>query len=356
MPLPLTLAQLAQQYEQRGLQLFDEEPDVSGLQEYARQRSKEGNSAGLNALAAQFAGKSFEPMQAHFLKQALAAQEPLKVGNSGYITSKGEFVRDPLARNDRRADSLLRTAMSIYNLDERQQRAADDRETRISIAGMRAASANNQEFGAGASPQIGSTSTGAPIFRNNRQGYLFTYGEDGQPSAYSGAVLPKATNSQPSEDERKAAGWFAQADNARRNMTKVTGIDLTASKPTWEETLVEKVPIVGEGLANMMRPENRQLFVQAASSMAEALLRAATGAGINESEARQKTLELVPALGDKPKNIEQKMAAYDVYMASLRSRAGRALPQLEAALQEIYSRQPAGGADETVTVLPPRGP
>jgi hypothetical protein len=117
------LAHLAQQYEQRGLQLFDEEPDVSGLQEYARQRSKEGNSAGLNALAAQFAGKSFEPMQAHFLKQALAAQEPLKVGNSGYITSKGEFVRDPLARNDRRADSLLRTAMSIYNLDERQQRA-----------------------------------------------------------------------------------------------------------------------------------------------------------------------------------------------------------------------------------------
>ena len=61
--------------------------------------------------------------------------------------------------------------------------------------------------------------------------------------------------------------------------------------------------------------------------MAEALLRAATGAGMNEYEAKQKVRELVPQLGDKPGLVAQKTASYDVYMKSLQSRAGRALPQ-----------------------------
>jgi len=57
------------------------------------------------------------------------------------------------------------------------------------------------------------------------------------------------------------------------------------------------------------------------------LLRAATGAGMNEYEARQKVRELVPQLGDKPGVVAQKTASYDVYMKSLQARAGRALPQ-----------------------------
>jgi hypothetical protein len=87
------------------------------------------------------------------------------------------------------------------------------------------------------------------------------------------------------------------------------------------------VPGVGENFANKLRPEERQKFVQAGSSMSEALLRAATGAGMNEYEAKQKVRELVPQLGDTPGVVAQKTASYDVYMKSLQARAGRALPQ-----------------------------
>lgn len=356
--LPLSLAQLAQRYEQAGLDLYGQEPDISGLQGYARQRSQEGQGSMLNALAAQYAGPQFEPVQGMFLKRAMAAQEPMKVGNAGFLTPKGQFVKDPTYQNDRRAEVLLKQAQSLYGLDERQQRAAADRDTRMALGALRASSANAGGFGAGTSSQIGSTPTGAPIFRHSKQGYLFTYDENGQPAAYAGNVLPKASTAQPSEDERKAAGWFAQAENARRNMLAVADIDPSASNPTWQETYAEKVPWVGDAWANSLRPENRQMFVQAASSMAEALLRAATGAGVNEQEARQKVAELVPMLGDKPGTIRQKTNSYDVYMASLRARAGRALPQLEAALQEILKRQSqnaGAGGDDGVIDLPAPG-
>lgn len=137
--LPLSLAQLAQQYEQRGLDLYGQEPDISGMQDYARQRSQEGSASMLNALAAQYAGKGFEPVQTQFLKRAAAAQEPLQVGNAGFLTPQGQFVKDPTYQNDRRAEVLLKQAQSLYGLDERQQRAESDRLSREAIAGARLA-------------------------------------------------------------------------------------------------------------------------------------------------------------------------------------------------------------------------
>lgn len=140
MPLPLSLAQIAAQMQQQGLNYYQQEPDVSGLQDYARQRSQEGNSAALNAMAAQFAGQDFQPLQAHFLKQSMAAQEPLKVGNAGYITPKGEFIKDPTYQNDRRAEALLRASQSLYDLQDRQDRAEADRQNRLAIAQVGAGS------------------------------------------------------------------------------------------------------------------------------------------------------------------------------------------------------------------------
>ena len=79
---------------QRGEQLYNAEPDLSALQEFAKSRSDEGNSSLLNAMAAQFAGEQFQPVQAHLLKKATAAQEPLKLG-SGLLTSEGKYIKDP---------------------------------------------------------------------------------------------------------------------------------------------------------------------------------------------------------------------------------------------------------------------
>jgi len=57
------------------------------------------------------------------------------------------------------------------------------------------------------------------------------------------------------------------------------------------------------------------------------LLRAATGAGVNKDEAKQKIDELTPKYLDKPEVKKQKLDAIPVYIESLKTRAGRAAPE-----------------------------
>ena len=126
------------------------------------------------------------------------------------------------------------------------------------------------------------------------------------------------------EDERKAAGWLSQANNAYTNMLSAMytskGIRTGAEEPGFFEAT--GLP----GVSKQSQSEERQRFNQAAGSLSEALLRAATGAGVNEAEARQKIEELTPTYLDKKTNIEQKLTAIPMYLQSLQSRAGRAAP------------------------------
>lgn len=132
------------------------------------------------------------------------------------------------------------------------------------------------------------------------------------------------------EDERKAAGWLAQATNAYNNMLgamytkegKTTG----AEKPGVIESALGTLPFIGEGSAALARGTDRQKFTQAASSLSEALLRAATGAGVNRDEAKQKLEELTPLFTDDADTRKQKLEAIPMYLESLKSRAGRAAP------------------------------
>lgn len=333
----------ADAYKQ-GLELYNREPDMGDLQSFARQRSQQGESSMLNALAAQYAGENFQPVQAQFLKKAAAAQEPMKAG-SGFITADGKYIKDPQANQDKKAEFLLQQAKAYEQMATNAQTAQEAAEARraqkeienqlrmmgLNIQGMNAqtarlnATGGGGGFGAGTASQIGSGPANEPIFRQ-KDGRLFTYDASGQATPYAGPVNPKVSTAQPTEDERKAAGWFAQANNAMRNVQGVLLRNGQASMPQLSERLAGFVPGVGEDIANNLRNEDRQQFVQAAGSFAEAALRAATGAGVNLDEARQKVAELTPQLGDKPGNIKQKMDAWQVYMDSLKTRAGRALP------------------------------
>lgn len=303
---PLDSAQMAADLYRQGNDMY---------QSYLDKEESGGDGAMLNAMAAQFAGEGFQPLQAQFLKKAMGAEEAM----------------------GKRAEFLMRQAQAYQNIAEtaatkREALAAQAaqnqvlNEIRLMNAHTARMNSGDGSLGAGAATQIGSGPNNEPIFRQ-KNGQLFTYDQGGQPIAYAGSVLPRANSSQPTEDERKAAGWFFQADNARRNMAGVISKNPGAAYPTVPERLAGFVPGVGGDIQNALRPEDRQKFVQAASSMSEALLRAATGAGINAFEADQKVKELVPQLGDKSGTVKQKMDAYEVYMKSLQSRAGRALPQ-----------------------------
>jgi len=155
-------------------------------------------------------------------------------------------------------------------------------------------------------------------------------------------VKPPAGGGSPTEDERKAAGWLAQAENAWNNMSNI----IKKNPRAIEQGLMERV--VPEGVANVVRSEHRQMFLHGARSLAEAALRAATGAGVNYEEARQKIEELTPVYGDKPAVIKQKLDSIKVYIDALKSRAGRALPK-----QAQVGQSQSQPQRQQVNILPP---
>jgi hypothetical protein len=125
------------------------------------------------------------------------------------------------------------------------------------------------------------------------------------------------------EDQGKAVGWLVQAENAYKNMNAAVANNPDAAKPGFNDILAN-VPSMGlfGGVANTMRGDSRQKYMQGASSLSEALLRAATGAGVNKDEAIQKVKELTPQFGDSDETIAQKNKAIPYYIESLKIRAG----------------------------------
>ena len=124
-----------------------------------------------------------------------------------------------------------------------------------------------------------------------------------------------------------ATGWLVQAENAFKNMMTVgadkEGKPTAAAKPGFNDALAQ-VPSFGlsGSMANLFRGADRQKFIQASSSLSEALLRAATGAGVNKEEAEQKVRELTPQFGEDDAVTQQKYAAIPLYIESLKVRAG----------------------------------
>jgi hypothetical protein len=128
--LPMSMRQrLGKVYDELD-KIEGQEVDTSALQAFARQQGQSGEQAMLNALAAQYAGESFQPVQAQFLKRAAAAQEPMKIGG-GMLTPAGEFIKDPFAARDARRASLDRQATTLGAMIDRQEKDARDREDRL---------------------------------------------------------------------------------------------------------------------------------------------------------------------------------------------------------------------------------
>jgi len=189
--------------------------------------------------------------------------------------------------------------------------------------------------------------------RENRQEPLMiVVGANGQPqyvprSQAVGQQPGSVSAGNASEDERKAAGWVSQAGTALGTMKDIAARNPGAMKPSAQELMLNRVS--PDAAYAAMTPD-RQAFTTAASSLGEAVLRAATGAGMNEYEARQKVNELTPRWGEDPSVTAKKMHSADVYLQSLQTRAGRALPSGQGAAApapagpRVFTKTLGGGA------------
>ena len=159
-----------------------------------------------------------------------------------------------------------------------------------------------------------------------------------QPSNRGGApsVIPNAKPApgaggakDPTEDQSKAAGWLAQALNSYKNAEAVLAESPGADQPNVTADVLGAIPLVGGAARNATLTPAQQKYQQAMSSFSEAALRAATGAGVTEAEARQKIRELTPQIGDSQAVRDQKRASLLVYLDSLKTRAGRAATDVQ---------------------------
>jgi hypothetical protein len=108
----------------RATQLMQQPLDYSGIQAFAKQRGQEGEQAMLNALAAQYAGEQFQPLQQQFMKTAAGSKEPIKMGG-GMITGAGQFIKDPEAAQDKEVALLLNQAKSYEQMAQTAETARE---------------------------------------------------------------------------------------------------------------------------------------------------------------------------------------------------------------------------------------
>lgn len=151
-------ADAGDEYRRKALELLTQaqgtqpsDADLGAMREYARKRDESARRDFDRGMVMQvMGGSAFQPVGAQVLKQALASQEPEKIG--GGIVSGGQFFNDPEVVAQRRAtrlesqakiyESMAANASTIAQRDAAAQQAA---ETRRMIAGIAAGSRSSQQ-------------------------------------------------------------------------------------------------------------------------------------------------------------------------------------------------------------------
>lgn len=324
----------------QGSDLYNSDPDTTQLQEFAKQRGEQGDRSMLTALAAQFAGEGYAPVQEQLLKKAAAARDPLKMGN-GMITAEGNYIKDPFAAQDKRAEFLLQQARMYEqlatNAESKQAEQAYRAKQDAIMNEVRFMNANTARMVAG-----NSGSNKAPA------GYQWATGPNGEPALThipGGPADPAVTSAKgnPSEDERKSAGYAFRMDNALRLITQLTGKDPSAETPKLMPSLAGKVPIVGDAASTMLTPASRQRVENAQLDALDAALTLATGAAYTKEQLKGLAKSYFPQYGETdPEVISDKKRRLAEIIQTAKIRAGRAMPQNASGGASAADNDPLG--------------
>jgi hypothetical protein len=215
----------------QGSDLYNTEPDMKQLQEFARQRGQQGESSMLTALAAQFAGEGFAPLQEQMLKKAAASSEPMKFG-AGMLSPDGKYIKDPFATQDKKAEFLMSQAKMYDQLattaETKQAEQAYRAKQDEIVNEIRLMNAQTMRMNAGNKAEPGNfthegyTPQNERIVTNSKTGQSFTLGinPNGTPSytPYMGASIPKASYE---KEVTNATEALASAKRAEEIIKKV---------------------------------------------------------------------------------------------------------------------------------------
>ncbi len=188
------------------------------------------------------------------------------------------------------------------------------------------------------SPVAGVDAQGKPVFFQPTK-------TGGAPAIVPGVRPPPKdpASGQPTEDERKAAGYAIRMEGALKKLEEVGKTNPEALKPGVGTSLINMAP---EGVANYMRPEARQRVETAQVDALDAALTLATGAAYTKEQLKGLSRSYFTQPGDDPATIKDKEQRLAEVIETARIRAGRAAPDITKMADQ---RKPTSGAPVSIT-------
>ena len=293
--------------------------DMSAVQAYGRQQGESGKSAMLNALAAQYAGEAFQPVQRQYLKRAMAAQEPMRVGK-GMVTPDGQYIVDPSAKREAQIGRLSREAEFADRMEAQQslqsERIAASKEAAQSRADNQRAIAEMRQAGGGSSPYYQPVQTAQGVYSfNSRTGQMeLLPGSGGQPvlgASADPALQGKIAGAKTSATETAKQG--ADAVAAGKTSDKL----LTAL--TQAETILKQGP-TASGIGSVRDAAGRVFGVSSDPAVKAAQLDTLSGwlvANVPRMEGPQSNYDvqvyqtMAGKVGDRTVPVKERLAALE---------------------------------------------
>lgn len=155
-------------------------------------------------------------------------------------------------------------------------------------------------------------------------------GPDGKPlPAKAGAAT---------EDERKSAGYAVRMEDALRTLATVEKTNPKATNPGVGVSLTNMLP---EGVANYIRPEDRQRVEAAQLDALDAALTLATGAAYTKEQLKGLARAYFAQPGDLETTKAEKAQRLKTVVETARVRAGRAEPTIDPILGRTGPNAPS---------------
>jgi len=279
------------------------------------------------AIAGTLSGdKRMNAMGAGLYRDANAASGPMEM-DGGYMLPNGQIVENPLAassREEKRHDRALSLALQAAQNASTRRQSNDLR--LLTLAGQNA----RREDAANKPP------TGYQWKDPNdpNAGLTFIPGGPGDPQVKASA--------NPTEDERKAAGYMNRIQLGQDTLTSITSRNPDAAKQSLLQRGASMLPVFGDDLSNLAASTDRQRVEAAQLDMLDAALTLNTGAAYTREQLKGLTKSYFPQIGDDPATIEDKTSRLNALIETARIRAGRAAPQGQQAAPQATPAQGGG--------------
>lgn len=332
-------------YAMQAVGAMSEDIDPTPFIEEQRRQREGGQAAMLNALAAQYAGQDFQPLQGMFLKRAMASRDPVQVGNAGYVNAQGQFIKTPGYDQGRKAQ-LAQTLSQIYGQRYSDETAvanrAQDRADRL---------ANREPYSIQADPVNG----GMVIFDKRTGSVRPVDGAMGAPGAPRPETGPTGFRGMPGGIKIPEASTknMLGASMLAEHLPKMESLIQTGYTPSKLDVYAAGPSVAGwqagvQGITPRSFADPRALeYFTAGGKILTAILRPESGGAITAEEWQQYAPLYLPWPGDSPELQQQKVASLRNYMTRLGAASGSA--------SRYFNAPPVGSGEEGVIDLPAPG-